>query len=99
MPTYKAPVEDAQFLLNDVFHVERYSNLPGFADATPDIVEAILGEAGKFCEQVLMPLYDVHWTRAVVVERRNIQGAESIRVGLLDGRVLPISTWGALGGY
>jgi acyl-CoA dehydrogenase len=56
MPTYKAPVEDAQFLLNDVFHVERYSNLPGFADATPDIVEAILGEAGKFSEQVLMPL-------------------------------------------
>ena len=56
MPTYKAPVEDAQFLLNDVFHVERYSNLPGFADATPDVVEAILGEAGKFCEQVLMPL-------------------------------------------
>ncbi len=46
-------------------------------------------------EQVRMPLYDVHWTRAVVVERRNIQGAESIRVGLLDGRVLPISTWGA----
>ena len=43
MPSYKAPVEDAQFLLNDVFHVERYSNLPGFADASPDVVEAILG--------------------------------------------------------
>jgi len=56
MPTYKAPVEDAQFLLNDVFHVERYSNLPGFADASPDLVEAVLGEAGKFCEHVLMPL-------------------------------------------
>jgi len=38
MPSYKAPVEDAQFLLNDVFHVERYSNLPGFADASPDVV-------------------------------------------------------------
>ena len=42
MPTYKAPVEDALFLLNDVFQIERYNNLPGFADATPDIVEAIL---------------------------------------------------------
>ena len=59
MPTYKAPVEDAQFLLNDVFHVERYSNLPGFADATPDMVEAVLREAGKFCEEVLAPLNKV----------------------------------------
>ena len=49
MPTYKAPVEDVQFLLNDVFHIERYGNLPGFADASPDVVEAILGEAAKFC--------------------------------------------------
>jgi penicillin-binding protein 1A len=46
-------------------------------------------------EQVRMPLYDVHWTRAVVVEKKAYQGVESIRVGLLDGRVLPISTWGA----
>jgi acyl-CoA dehydrogenase len=56
MPSYKAPVDDVQFLLNDVFHIERYSNLPGFADATPDIVEAILGEAAKYCEQVLTPI-------------------------------------------
>ncbi len=56
MPSYKAPVDDVMFLLNDVFHVERYSNLPGFSDASPDIVEAILGEAAKFCEGVLTPL-------------------------------------------
>ena len=56
MPTYKAPVEDVQFLLNDVFHVERYDNLPGFADASPDVVEAILSEAAKFAEEVLAPL-------------------------------------------
>jgi acyl-CoA dehydrogenase len=56
MPTYKAPVEDVQFLLNDVFHVERYDNLPGFADASPDVVEAILSEAAKFSEEVLAPL-------------------------------------------
>ena len=53
MPTYKAPVEDVLFLLNDVFHLDRYDNLPGFADATPDLVEAILAEAAKFCEEVL----------------------------------------------
>jgi len=56
MPTYRAPVDDALFLLNDVFHFDRYSNLPGFADASPDVVEAILREAGKFAEKVLTPL-------------------------------------------
>ena len=56
MPSYKAPVDDALFLLNDVFHIERYTNLPGFADASPDVVEAMLGEAAKFCEEVLTPL-------------------------------------------
>src|SRR5215475_393792 len=56
MPVYKAPVEDVLFLLNDVFHTERLANLPGFADAAPDVVEAMLGEVGKFCEGVLAPL-------------------------------------------
>ena len=56
MPTYKAPVDDTLFLLNDVFHFERYGNLPGFAEASPDLVEAVLREAGKFAEEVLTPL-------------------------------------------
>ena len=56
MPVYKAPVEDVLFLLNDVFHTERLANLPGFADAAPDVVEAMLSEVGKFCEGVLAPL-------------------------------------------
>ncbi|MCC7348524.1 MAG: acyl-CoA dehydrogenase family protein, partial [Variibacter sp.] len=56
MPTYKAPVDDVMFLLNDVLHIERYNNLPGFADTSSDTVEAILGEAAKFCEEVVQPL-------------------------------------------
>src|SRR5260370_15589984 len=44
-------------------------------------------------EQVRLPLYDVHWTPAVVVEKRTVQGADSIRVALHDGRVLPPSTF------
>ena len=59
MPTYKAPVDDALFLLNDVFNYERYGNLPGFADATPDVVKAILEEGGKFAEEVLQPLNQI----------------------------------------
>ena len=56
MPLYKAPVDDALFLLNDVFHLDHYGNLPGFSDASPDVVEAVLREAAKFSEEVLTPL-------------------------------------------
>jgi hypothetical protein len=56
MPSYKAPVDDTLFLLNDVLHFDRYGNLPGFADASPDVVEAVLREAAKFSEVVLTPL-------------------------------------------
>jgi len=56
MPIYKAPVDDALFLLNDVFHLDHYGNLPGFSDASPDVVGAVLREAAKFSEEVLTPL-------------------------------------------
>src|ERR1700736_7013287 len=56
MPIYKAPLEDVNFLLNDVFQIDRYDNLPGFSDASADVGEAILGEAAKLAEEVLQPL-------------------------------------------
>lgn len=56
MPTYKAPVEEVQFLLNDVFQIARYDNLPGFSDVSRDVIAAILDEAAKFTEEVLQPL-------------------------------------------
>src|SRR3954462_6933614 len=56
MPTYSAPVKETLFVLNGVLDIGRYSNLPGFANATPDLITAILEEAGRFCEEVLQPL-------------------------------------------
>ena len=58
MPAYKAPLRDMKFLLNDVFdYPAHYARLSNGDQATPDIVEAILVECGRFCEQVLSPLY------------------------------------------
>jgi penicillin-binding protein 1A len=43
-------------------------------------------------QAVRLPLYDVHWTPAVVLQTGG-KNSGDIRVGLPDGRVLPLTTW------
>jgi alkylation response protein AidB-like acyl-CoA dehydrogenase len=81
MPTYKAPVDDTLFLLNDVLHIDRYGNLPGFADASPDVVEAVLREAAKFSEAVLAPLNRVGDIEGCT---RHADGSVTTPVGFKD---------------
>ncbi|GJE39606.1 acyl-CoA dehydrogenase C-terminal domain-containing protein [Methylobacterium persicinum] len=54
MQTYKAPLRDMRFVLNEL-HGSAEA-LPGHEDFTPDIADAILEEASKFCTERLLPL-------------------------------------------
>ncbi len=56
MPSYTAPINDTLYVLNNVLNIDRYNNLPGFEEATPELVEAILGEAAKMCEEIMQPI-------------------------------------------
>lgn len=56
MPMYKAPLEDISFVLNDVLNAQSLTQLPGFEDATPDLIQSVLEEAAKLCENELQPL-------------------------------------------
>jgi acyl-CoA dehydrogenase len=56
MPIYKAPVKDAHFLLTEVFGIERYGNLPGFADLSADMLDAVLNESAKLAEDIFLPV-------------------------------------------
>lgn len=59
MPVYAAPLREYRFLYRDVLKVERFSNLPGFADASLDVIEQILEEGAKFTTETLFPLNKV----------------------------------------
>src|SRR6478735_6698116 len=56
MAVYKAPLKDIAFVLNEVLDISSLAALPGYEDATPDTIQAIVEEAGKLCENVLFPL-------------------------------------------
>ena len=56
MSQYHAPLKEMQFVLTEVAGLEQVATLPGFGDATPDTVGAILEEASKFATEVLDPL-------------------------------------------
>jgi alkylation response protein AidB-like acyl-CoA dehydrogenase len=56
MSSYTAPVGDTRFVLDEVIGLDRLANMPGFASASADIVQAVLEEGGKFATGVMHPL-------------------------------------------
>jgi alkylation response protein AidB-like acyl-CoA dehydrogenase len=56
MPTYAAPIDNFRFVLNDVLAAGETMAKFGLTEATPDVLEAVIEEAGKLCTNVLQPL-------------------------------------------
>ena len=56
--SYRAPVKDMAFMLNDVAGLQSLVSGGLYEEATPDLIEAVLEEAGKLAENVIAPLND-----------------------------------------
>ena len=55
MSEYRAPLQDMEFILNNVLEVQN-SKIPGYKDLDNEFLVSILIEAGKICSDVLFPL-------------------------------------------
>ena len=56
MATYAAPVRDIRFVLHEVLDSKAVTALPGYEEATPELMDAVIGEAAKLSQEVLFPL-------------------------------------------
>ena len=81
MPTYTAPVKDTRFILEELLEISQYSSLPGYADATPDIVRAVLEEGAKYVEEITHPLNQSGDEQGCV---RNDDGSVTTPTGFKD---------------
>ncbi|MBK1679067.1 acyl-CoA dehydrogenase C-terminal domain-containing protein [Rhodocyclus tenuis] len=56
MSEYVAPLRDMQFVLKELAGIDQVAQLPGYEDASVDLIDAVLDEAAKFAGGVLSPL-------------------------------------------
>lgn len=56
MADYIAPIAETSFVLNELIDINSLTKLPGFEEATPDLIEAVMEEAGKFAQEVYAPI-------------------------------------------
>src|SRR5215217_4563299 len=56
MSTYTAPLKDMRFALHEIAGLDEVLALPGWEEVTPELVDEVLAQAGKFAQEVLDPL-------------------------------------------
>ncbi len=56
MPVYTPPLDDIKFVLHDVLNAEKLAELEGYEDVSQDLIDQIIEEGGKICEEVLFPI-------------------------------------------
>jgi len=98
---YRAPIEDYQFLFDHVANLGQVVSTDRFCEATPDIVGAILSEAGRMCEDVLFPLQRAGDQHPAYLENGVVRTSPGFAEGyqsIADGGWVSISAPSEFGG-
>ena len=81
MPTYKAPLADMRFVLTELAGLPDLAELPGLEDATPDLVDAVLEEAGKLklvrTSTAWNALWSICWTFPTWLRATQVRTADT----------------------
>lgn len=59
MPNYQVPLRDLKFAFYEVHKGAELSQLPGYEDATPDLIDAVLEASARMSEDVFFPLNQI----------------------------------------
>ncbi len=98
---YRAPVEEFRFIFDEVVGFQQLCETEVFAEATDDVAAAILGEAGKMCEEVIAPVNrngDLHPARLENGVVRSSPGFAEAYASIREGGWVGISSQEAYGG-
>ncbi len=79
MTSYAAPLAEMRFVLNDLVGLSEVAALPGCEDASPDLVDAILEEAGKLASGVIAPLNHIGDQQGCVLENGVVRTPEGFK--------------------
>ncbi len=101
MTDYTAPLDDIRFALTELAGLDRVAALPGYQEATPDLVDAVLEEAGKLAGNVLGPLNrsgDVQSSRLIDGAVRTPDGFPEAFKAFADGGWIGLAAPQHMGG-
>jgi len=99
--SFRSPVSDIEFVLSTVVGYDQLNATERFADASLETVSAVLGEAGKLCDEVVAPLNrasDLHPARLENGAVRVTPGFDAAYAALSDGGWIGIAASEELGG-
>ena len=95
MTTYIAPLRDMNFVIRELAGLEQLATLPGYEEATPELAEAVLGEAAKLASEVLAPLNKVGDERGATLTEAGVTATQGFGAAY---RQFVENGWNGIGG-